>query len=163
MDICLILVRAEQRQADTAGPLSWLGTDDLSRFQSLTNGHPVLMGRRTWEVLPRQLLAGRQSLVLTKQQTSIPGAVACSSLHEALTLASVLRSGKLFVLSGTIVRAQGLQIADRLYVAHVEPSADEVDTMSPAIDRGLFELVRRERSSIGPQRLFEEYRRKRLH
>ncbi len=162
MEICLLWTHARQHDGDADRSLDWLGTDDLRQFEALTGAHPLLMGRRTWEILPRRLLAGRQSLVLTRQTTSIPGAVACASLHEALTLASVLRTGKLFLLGGTAVHAQGLRIADRLYVAQVEPIDD--DDSLPPIDRGLFELVRQERSSRpGARRLFEEYRRKRLH
>lgn len=162
MDICLIWAHARRHDDDADRSLAWLCADDLRRFEALTEAHPVLMGRRTWEVLPGCLLAGRQNLVLTRQATSIPGAVACASMNEALTLASVLRTGKLFLLGGTTVHAQGLRIADRLYVAQVEPT-DDGDAL-PAIEPGQFELVRQERSSRpGARRLFEEYRRKRLH
>lgn len=163
MDICLIWTHARNRAVEK-GSLSWLGTEDLRRFQLLTERHPVLMGRRTFETIPQALLAGRQSFVLTKQKTSIPGAVACTSLHEAFTLASVLRSGKLFLLGGENVYEQGLRVADRLYVARIEPDADADDVPLPPIDPRLFELVRQDRTgSIGPGRLLQEYRRKRLH
>lgn len=163
VDICLIWAHARNRTADQGDSLSWLGADDLRRFHTLTDRHPVLMGRRTWEMVPRELLAGRQVFVLTQQKTSIPGAVACTSLHEAFTLASVLRSGKLFLLGGATVHEQGLRIADRLYVAHIEPDADADDTLLP-IDPRQFELVSQDRTgSIGPERLFREYRRRRLH
>lgn len=162
MDICLIWAHARNRALDQGDSLPWLGTEDLRRFQSLTDRHPVLMGRRTWETIPRALLAGRQSFVLTKKKTSIPGAVTCSSLHEAFTLASVLRSGKLFLLGGATVHEQGLRVADRLYVAHIEPDAEVA--LLPPIDPRLFELVSQDRAgSVGPRRLFQEYRRKRFH
>ena len=163
MDICLIWANARNQAADLAGSPSWLGSDDLRRFQILTDRHPVLMGSRTWETIPRALLAGRQSFVLTQKKTSIPGAVACTSLHEAFTLASVLRSGKLFLLGGSTVYKQGLRVADRLYVANFEPDADEEDSL-PRVDAGMFELVSEDRTaSIGPNRLFQEYRRRRVH
>ena len=159
MDICLIWAHARNRTVDSP---SWLGAEDLRRFQSVADRHPVLMGGRTWETIPQALLAGRQSFVLTKRKTSIPGAVACTSLHEAFTLASVLRSGKLFLLGGAMVHEQGLRVADRLYVAHFEPGADDLPL--PPIDPRLFELVSEDRtSSIGAGRLFQEYRRRRLH
>lgn len=144
--------------------MSWFGAEDLRRFQLLTDRHPVLMGRRTWETIPRALLTGRQSFVLTQRKTSIPGATACTSLHEAFTLASVLRSLKVFLLGGTDVYEQGLRVADRLYVARIEPDAETVDSLMPPIDPALFELVSQDRTgSIGPGRLFQEYRRKRRH
>jgi len=162
VDICLILAHAPKPAGDKDVG-SWLVAEDLRRFQSLTERHPVLMGCRTWETIPQALLAGRQSFVLT-QRPSLPGAVACTSLHEAFTLASVLRSGKLFLLGGTTVREQGLRVADRVYVARFDEDADAGDETLPSIDPGLFELVRQDRTgSIGPRRLFQEYRRRPLH
>jgi dihydrofolate reductase len=162
VDICLIWVHARNRVINQGDSPSWLAAEDLRRFQSVTGRHPVLMGCRTWEMVPQALLTGRQSFVLTKRKTSIPGAVACSSLHEAFTLASVLRSGKLFLLGGTTFHEQALRVADRLYVAHFEPGADDLPL--PPIDPRLFELVSQDRtSSIGADRLFQEYRRKPLH
>jgi len=162
VDICLIWTHARNRAANQDDSTSWLGAEDLRRFHSLTDRHPVLMGRRTWELIPRALLTGRQSFVLTKETASIPGAVACNSIHEAFTLASVLRSGKLFLLGGAALHEQGLRVADRLYLAHMEPGAD--DLQFPPIDPRLFELVRQDRTgSIGPARLFQEYRRRKFH
>ncbi|HUL67625.1 MAG TPA: dihydrofolate reductase [Burkholderiaceae bacterium] len=163
MDICLIWANA-RNHASTDDSGSWLGTDDLRRFHLLTERHPVLMGSRTFEAIPRQLLAGRQTFVLTQKKTSIPGAVACTSLHEAFTLASVLRSGKLFLLGGSTVYEQGLRVADRLYVANFDPDRDTGEIRVPLIDPRLFELVSQDRTrSIGPDRLFQEYRRRRYH
>lgn len=162
MDICLIWAHARNRAAETSESTSWLGADDLRRFQSLTGKHPVVMGYGTWQAIPRSLLAGRQCFVLTQRKTSIPGAVACTSLHEAFTLASVLRSGKVFLLGGASVYEQGLRVADHVYVAHFEPDAGDI--VLPSIDGRLFELVSEDRTrTIGPDRLFQEYRRKRLH
>jgi dihydrofolate reductase len=164
VDICLIWAHANSRTIDGGDALSWLGAEDLRRFQTLTDRHPVLMGRRTWETIPRALVAGRQSFVLTQRKTSIPGAVACTSLHEAFTLASVLRSGKLFLLGGANVHEQGLRVADRLYVAHFDPYAEDADIRLPQVCSRAFELVSEDRTrSIGPGRLFQEYRRRQVH
>lgn len=165
MDICLIWAQSSNRAIGKDGMWPWSRADDLHRFQLLTEDHPVLMGRRAWESFPDKPLAGRQNFVLTQQQKSIPGAVACASLHEALTLASVLRSGKLFVLGGATVYAQGLRIADRLYVTQLDIDVADADAFAPAIDLGLFELVSQSRGGAdrGPGRTFQEYRRRRLH
>jgi dihydrofolate reductase len=161
VDICLIWANAKNRTGTGHGSESWLGADDLRRFQLVTERHPILMGCRTWDVIPRALLAGRQSFVLTKKKTSIPGAVACSTLHEAFTLASVLRSGKLFVIGGSSLYEPGLRVADRLYVACFEP---EADVALPTIDPRQFELVRQDRTgTVGPARLLQEYRRRPVH
>lgn len=164
MDICLIWANARNHAFGAGDSHSWLRAEDLRRFQSLTDRHPVVMGHRTWEMIPRALLANRQTFVLTKSKTSIPGAAACTSLDEAFSLASVLRSGKLFLLGGATVYQQGMRVADRLYVAHFEPDADASEALLPQIDPRLFELVSEDRTgSIGPSRLFQEFRRKRYH
>jgi dihydrofolate reductase len=164
VDICLIWAHARNRAADQGDVSSWLGADELRRFEILTDRHPVLMGCRTWESIPRAFLRGRQSFVLTQRNKSIPGAVACTSLHEAFTIASVLRSGKLFLLGGANVFEQGLRVADRLYMAHFEPGGETANAAGARIDAKLFELVSEQRTgSIGAGRLFQEYRRRRLH
>jgi dihydrofolate reductase len=164
VDICLIWAHARNRSSSTNDSASWLGAEDLRRYQMLTERHPVLMGLRTWETAPRALLSGRQSFVLTQRKTSIPGAVACTSLQEAFTMAAVLRSGKLFLLGGANVHEQGLRVADRLYLANFEPDAEETDLPFPRIDPRLFELVSEDQTrSIGPRRVFQEYRRRRYH
>lgn len=164
MDICLIWANARSRASREGDPASWLGAEDVRRFQLLTERHPVLMGCRTWETIPRALLAGRQNFVLTKKRTSIPGAVACTSIHEAFTLASVLRSGKLFLLGGASLYEPGLRVADRLYVASFEPDEGDDEIQPPPVDPQRFELVRQEKTgSIGPARLLQEYRRRQVH
>jgi dihydrofolate reductase len=160
VDICLIWANARNRAGHEDNSTSWLGAEDLRRFHSLTERHPVLMGCRTWEKIPRALLAGRQSFVLSKKK-SIPGAIACASLQDALTMASVLRSGKVFLIGGTSLYEPGLRVADRLYVACFEPDADGA---LPPIDPRQFELVRQDRTgSVGPTRLLQEYRRRQFH
>jgi dihydrofolate reductase len=165
MDICVIWAHARNRTAETGAPASWLGAEDLRRFQSVAGRHPVVMGYGTWQAIPRALLAGRQVFVLTQSKTSIPGAVACTSLQEAFTLASVLRTGKVFLLGGSStssVYEQGLRVADHVYVANFDPQAEGIEL--PSLDAKLFELVSEDRTAtIGPDRLFQEYRRKRLH
>jgi dihydrofolate reductase len=164
VDICLIWAQASNGAIGKRGALPWMNAEDLERFQMLTDGHPVLMGRKTWEAIPEGMLDGRQAFVLTRQHRSIRGAVACTSLHEAFTLASVLRSPKLFLLGGATVYTQGLRIADRLYVAQFETEIDDAEAFAPAIDRSLFELVGQTRvATTGLARVLQEYRRKRLH
>lgn len=157
MDICLIWAHARNASANS----NWLATDDLRRFHAVADRHPVLMGRGTYESLPPALLQGRQIFVLTQRKTCIPGAVACTSLHEAFTLASVLRSGRLFLLGGASLCEAGLRVADRLYMAHFEADADEAGAPFERVDPKLFELVAEDRTrTIGPRRLFREYRRR---
>ncbi len=157
MDICLIWAHARNANANP----NWLATDDLRRFQSVAGRHPVLMGLGTYESLPPALLQGRQVFVLTQRKTSIPGAVACTSLHEAFTLASVLRSGSLFVLGGARLGEASLRVADRVYMAHFEADADEAGAPFERVDAKLFELVAEDQTrTVGPRRLFREYRRR---
>ncbi len=162
MDICLVWAHPRNRAQSAGAPASWLSAEDLRRFNAVAGRHPVVMSYGTWKAIPPELLAGRQTFVLTQSRKSIPGAVACTSLHEAFTLASVMRAGKLFLLGGASVFEQGLRVADQVFLAHFEPDAQDI--VLPSIDARLFELVSEDRPrTIGPERLFQEYRRKRLH
>lgn len=160
MDICLLWAHAPHN----GGAPSWLAPEDVRRFQELTEDHPVLIGRRTWEATPRALLAGRQSFVLSRRTTSILGAVACTSLDEAFTLAAVLRPARLFVLGGPTVHEQLLRVADRVYVARLAPDVEAVCAPLAHLDPHLFELVNEAHADrVGPGRVLQEYRRRRLH
>src|SRR5580658_7074172 len=82
------LARARNGVIGRDGALPWRLGADMRRFRALTLGKPVIMGRKTWESLPRRPLAGRLNLVLTRQpEYEAEGAVVCEDFTEALSMA----------------------------------------------------------------------------
>ena len=122
MTVHLIVAMDEGRLIGRNNDLPWHLPADLRRFRALTMGHPIVMGRRTWESIGRPL-PGRTSIVVTRQADfAAGGALLAAGLPEALRLAA--GDDEVFVIGGAEIYHLALPLADRLYVtavhAHVE-------------------------------------------
>ena len=115
-----------------AGRLPWQLPDDLRRFKAITQGKPLLMGRRTWESLPG-LLPGRAHWVLTRNQDyRAPGTQVVHSLAEAM---ESVRTPELMVMGGAELYAECLPLARCLYLTRIH-AAPVGDTCFPSYDAG---------------------------
>jgi dihydrofolate reductase len=135
----------------------------MARFRELTTGHPVLMGRRTWDSLPGRFrpLPGRRNIVVTRQvDWRADGAEREGSLEEALAL--VRGDPQVFVIGGAELYAAALPLADELLLTEVDADV-EGDTTFPPYDRDAFDEVERERhvSETGLPFSFVTLRRRR--
>ena len=114
------------------GQLPWNLPEDLKHFKRLTLGHPVIMGRRTWESLKRPL-PGRDNIVVTTQAGyDAPGAAVANSLEGALALCQGERIA--FVIGGTRLFAESLPIAAGIVMTEIHRDYDG-DTWFPEYDR----------------------------
>jgi dihydrofolate reductase len=128
-----------------AGDIPWRLPEDLARFRALTTGHPVVMGRKTWDSLPERFrpLPGRRNVVVTRNpEWRAEGAERAGSLAEALAL--VDGAGRMFVIGGGELYAEALPLADELLLTEIEADVDG-DTWFPAWERDHFEEIGRER------------------
>jgi dihydrofolate reductase len=102
--------------------------EDLKRFRTITRGHPVIMGRKTWESLPDRVrpLPGRANFVVTRNGSyDAPGATVCTSLQEAIELAKNTEgSDEVFVIGGGELYAEALPAADILYLTLVDDDTE---------------------------------------
>lgn len=139
----IALIWAQARDAagrpviGAAGDIPWRVPEDFARFKTLTSGHPVVMGRRTWDSLPRKPLPGRTNVVVTRQHGwSDDGADVAHSLHEALALAAAAPGGDVvWVIGGEQVYAETLALADRIEVTEIDLEVDG-DAVAPRLDPG---------------------------
>jgi dihydrofolate reductase len=117
MTITIIAAMAENRVIGRNGSIPWDLPEDRKRFRALTMGHPVIMGRRTWQSLPCQL-DGRTVIVLSRNREFIPpDGVPAGSLEEALTLAAEADGNEeVFIAGGGDLYRQALPLADRIYL-----------------------------------------------
>lgn len=122
------------------GDLPWRLPNDLKRFKALTLGQTVLMGRKTWESLPRRPLPGRDNRVLTHDANyQAEGAKVFTSLADALAAPT---QGDLFVIGGAALYQLCLPLAKRLYITLVH-SRDSGDTYFPSYaDQNFREIAR---------------------
>lgn len=142
--------------------LLWRLPEDMARFKALTLGHPVIMGRKTWDSLPARFrpLPGRRNLVLTRQAgLQLDGAEVVASLAEALTLCA--DTPRVFVIGGAQIYAETLPLADRLELTEIEADF-EADCFFPPWERQAFVELARERhtSAAGWHYDFVSYGRK---
>ena len=122
------------RVIGVANALPWRLPDDQRRFREVTQGHTVIMGRRTYESIGRPL-PGRRNVVVTRQAGyAAPGTEVVHSLEAALALAREAGDGAPFVIGGAALYALAMPLARRLYVTHVETAVPDGDTIFPEID-----------------------------
>jgi dihydrofolate reductase len=154
----LIAAVASNGVIGSAGKLPWHLPEDLKHFKTLTSGHPVIMGRRTWESLGRAL-PGRENIVVTRNRNyEAPGARVASSLRAALALCA--QAPVAFVIGGAELYADALELADVLVLTEIQRSF-EGDTRFPEFDRNQWrEVERRPHTAAGGVRLdFVRYER----
>ena len=143
------------------GGIPWRIPEDLERFRAITTGHPVVMGRRTWDSLPERFrpLPGRRNVVVTRNPAwSADGAERAGSLADALRL--VDGAERVFVIGGGELYAEALPLADELFLTEIDADV-EGDTWFPNWERAAFEEVSREErvSDTGLPFSFVRYRR----
>ena len=146
------------------GALPWHLPADMKFFREQTRGHPVLMGRKTWDSLPPRFrpLPGRHNLVMTRQpHWQAVGATTVHSVAQALAAAGDVP--RLFVIGGVALYAEALPMADELLLTEID--ADFAgDTFFPAWDRAQFDETWREHHAAGSEQPlgfdFVRYRRR---
>ena len=112
---------------------------DLRRFKALTMGHTLIMGRKTFDSLPKGALPGRRNIVVSRNTAfSAPGAERASSLEEAIAMAG---NAEIFIIGGGQIYAQALPLADTIELTVISDRAESADTFFPAIPEGEFERV----------------------
>ena len=128
--ISIIVAIAQNGAIGYKGDLIYHLSADLRRFKELTTGHTVIMGRKTYESLPKGALPNRRNIVLTHQHgVSYPGTEVYSSLDEALSKCA--RDEKVYIMGGAQVYAQALPMADELEITLVNDTPALADTFFP--------------------------------
>jgi dihydrofolate reductase len=140
--ISIIVAVSEDWGIGKDNELLWHISEDLKRFKRLTTGNTVIMGKKTWESLPRRPLAGRKNIVLTDNpQESIENSVTAYSIDDALSKCSA--GEEIFIIGGGSIYRQFMPIADRLFITHVHKKAP-ADIYFPEIDPGIWEITEKE-------------------
>lgn len=131
------------------GELPFRLPGDLRRFRALTLGRPVVMGRRTWDSLPRRPLPGRPNLVVSRSMPGTEGATVARSLEEALDAAAATGAAETMVIGGGEIYALALPLADRLELTHVGAPVPGGDAFFPEFRDGPWTRVRQEAADEG--------------
>jgi dihydrofolate reductase len=146
--LSLIVARAKNGVIGREGALPWRLSSDMKRFKALTMGKPVIMGRKTWDSLPKKPLPGRKNIVLTRDKDfRAEGAWSFSDFAAALAAARAMAAAdgaaEVNVIGGAALYALALPVADRLYLTEVD-CAPQGDAHFPAFDDAAFNEIARE-------------------
>lgn len=110
--------------------------DDLKRFKMLTTGHTVVMGRRTFESLPKGALPNRQNIVLSHNKSLVvPGALVVNTVEDAISNAN----DEIFVIGGKSIYEAFMKRADRLRLTEIDAVRLDADTFFPTINPEIWE------------------------
>ncbi|MBA2424619.1 MAG: dihydrofolate reductase [Actinobacteria bacterium] len=162
MRVSLVAAVARGGVIGLEGGLPWRIPEDMRHFRELTIGHPVIMGRRTWDSLPERFrpLPDRRNVVVTRNAAwRGDGAERASSLEDALRLLD--GAPRVFVIGGAELYAVTLSLADELLLTEIDADV-EGDTLFPPWERRAFEETSREQhvSEAGIPFSFATYRRR---
>lgn len=111
--------------------------EDMKRFRTLTTGHTILMGRKTYDSLPNGALPNRRNIVISRQDLQLAKCEVFSSIEGAL---STCQSDIVFVIGGASIYQQTLHLADRIYLTQVEHSSSQADTFFPKFDKNEWQM-----------------------
>lgn len=132
--INIIVAIASDGAIGRGGDLLFYVSDDLKHFKQLTLGHPIIMGRRTFQSLPKGALPGRRNIVITSQTDTLtfPGAETFPSLRQAIDACHDV--DEIFIIGGASIYSQAIDIADRIYLTRFDRTDPDADVFFPDID-----------------------------
>ena len=162
-NLSIIVAIAQNGAIGKDNDLLWHLSSDLKRFKKLTTGHPVVMGRRTWDSLPKKPLPGRQNIVMTNNPDfKAEGAEVIHSINDLFKLLKDC-DDEVFVMGGAAIYQALLPFTNRLYITRVYRDY-EADVYFPTIDMSEFTLVKlgepMQDEESGLDYAYEEYDRK---
>ncbi|MCD2260768.1 dihydrofolate reductase [Psychroserpens luteolus] len=136
-ELTIIVAAGENNAIGKDNDLIWHLSDDLKRFKSLTNGHHIIMGRKTFESFPKPL-PNRTHIVITRQDNyKVPdGVIVVNNMSDALDAA---RNDKQpFIIGGGEIYKQSMALADKIEITRVHHSFENADTFFPEIDTSIW-------------------------
>lgn len=145
--VSIIVAIAENGIIGDKNALLWSIKEDMRRFRTTTTGHPVIMGRKTFESIGRPL-PKRTNVVVTRGDNTFEGCEVAHSLEEAVAMFP--KEEEVFIIGGAQIYAQALSIADRLYLTIVHRDY-EGDTAFPKFDMAEWREISREEFERGEE------------
>lgn len=139
-EVILIAAAGEHNELGREGELPWHLPDDFRRFKQLTSGHPILMGRKTFETFPKPL-PDRLHIIITRDrgyQVEHPACQVVHSLEEALS--AVAGHERVYVIGGGEIYRQALPFATHIELTRVHGHF-KADTYFPEFDPACWEMV----------------------
>jgi dihydrofolate reductase len=140
--IIMIAAVAENNALGKNNELVWHLPNDFKRFKSLTTGHHIIMGRKTFESFPKPL-PNRTHVIITRQNDyDVPeGCIVVNSLKKAIEVCP--ENEEIFIIGGGQIYKQSIEIADKIELTRVHTTV-EADAFFPEIDEDVWEVIQSE-------------------
>ena len=132
MTLSIIVAVASDGAIGRANDLLWHLPADLKRFKELTTGHTILMGRKTFESLPRGPLPNRRNIIISRSLPAQPGAEVYSTIQQALEACA--SDEEVFIIGGGEIYRQLLPNTERIYLTRVQASFPDAEVFFPELD-----------------------------
>lgn len=129
MNISIIAAVAKNRAIGFENKLLYWLPNDLKRFKALTTGHTIIMGRNTFESLPKGALPNRRNVVLSRTTKELPGCEVFPTLEKALK--SCAPEEDIYIIGGARVYEQAIKFADRLCLTEIDDTPKDADAFFP--------------------------------
>lgn len=153
--ISFLVAMDQNRVIGKDNKLPWHLPADLKYFKELTMGHPIIMGRKTYESIGRPL-PGRENIIITRNKDyTAEGCTVIHSISEVKEL-NEKRDDELFVIGGAEIFEQTFSIADRLYITMIE-AVFEGDTYFPDFNEDEWVVVSKEKGVKDERNVYEHY------
>jgi len=157
--VIAIVAHGRNREIGRAGGLPWYVPDDLKRFRALTGGSPLVMGRRTWDSLPRKPLPGRENIVVTESSRDRVGGEGAQQVLNAEAALRRVREGgdpRLFIIGGAQIYRLFWPLIDTLQVTWIDSDFPDADVFFPDYERDFVQV----RDEPGPAGIRYRYFRR---
>lgn len=132
MTLSIIVAVASDGAIGRANDLLWHLPADLKRFKELTTGHTILMGRKTFESLPRGPLPNRRNIIISRSLPTQPGAEVYPTIQQAMEACA--SDEEVFIIGGGEIYRQLLPNTERIYLTRVQASFPDAEVFFPELD-----------------------------
>ena len=153
-EIAIIVIVDENYGIGKDGDLLCYLPNDLKHFKKLTTGHTIIMGRKTYESLPKGALPNRKNIVISSDnKENYPGSIVLRSVDEAILLSE--DKEKVFIIGGGKIYKSTIHLANKLYLTRIHHTFEEADTFFPEVDFNNWELIEEEKHKADEKHLYD--------
>ena len=137
MNINIIAAIGKNNELGKNNDLIWKFKEDMKFFKETTMGHPVVMGRNTYESLPK-ILPGRKNIVISRSEIINNEIEIYKSIKDFLNMYKDYEDD-VFIIGGAMIYNEFINISDKLYLTEIEDECNDADVYFPAFDKKYFD------------------------
>lgn len=153
--ISIIAGIGRNNEIGKSNTLLWHLPADLMYFKKITSGKTIIMGRKTFESIGRPL-PNRQNIVITRDTSFTKEGIAVAhSLTQAISLSGNSPEGEIFIIGGAEIYKQAIDLADKLYITHINAEDKDADAFFPVIDKNIWHEVSRTENKADDKNPFD--------